>query len=904
MAHPNTWVPGIEPELGERIQMRSRGAGWIRRLLTMIAFLTPLSFFPLAAVAVVDVGTLDLPAQLFRLQISDVSDASAPVEIGVIDSSDFLFDVEASTAGAHPEESSCQFQIGGIWFRANNAPTNCPDVTADSYNLGADGVFDNNGTPVAMNFNGAAAVPEPGTAMLVILGLLSLGLKWHARFALHRLRPALETAENVPRSNPLRESRMRNSSRTSTRWQPLLLALLLASPLIALSRLAHAEPIDCGDVEPGIGPGIRTFMAGGGERVSIALSQGVWELYDPSNSKVGPTCTTKFCDAILPQVSGTYEIRISGGAQPFSYDIGLQFLSGVGVCGSPISCDAPESAATTHGVDTDVYTFTADGGERVNIALDKTSSAGEIWQLFDPEGNLVDPVGSPAGGECRSGFCDAVLPNTPGTYVFRVFDNHVDQSFSYDVALQFLSGARVCGSPISCDDPESAETTHGVDTDVYTFTADGGERVSIALDKTSSAGEIWQLFDPEGNLVDPVGSPAGGECRSGFCDAVLPNTPGTYTVRVYDDHVDQSFSYDVALQFLSGARVCGSPISCDHVESAETTHGVDTDVYTFTADGGERVNIALDKTSSAGEIWQLFDPEGNLVDPVGSPAGGECRSGFCDAVLPNTAGTYTVRVYDDHVDQSFSYNLTLQGLSEENTCGKSSDCINVLAGEFEVVSETDTYVFDAEAGDEVIITLTETCGDVVQERWDLYSPSGMPVVEDCPFECSSGILQESGTYTVLAYESGLDQTGLYTFAVQGVDPGFPTCSPADRCPFGVDDDGDGVCDDEDTCVPASLAQVDIDRAFNPAQRDTDADGYGNRCDGDYNNVGIVGVPAFNTFRSAFGTSACVMGFDPDTDHIGNGVIGIPAFNMFRDLFGRPPGPSGLSCAGTVPCPAP
>ncbi len=35
---------------------------------------------------------------------------------------------------------------------------------------------------------------------------------------------------------------------------------------------------------------------------------------------------------------------------------------------------------------------------------------------------------------------------------------------------------------------------------------------------------------------------------------------------------------------------------------------------------------------------------------------------------------------------------------------------------------------------------------------------------------------------------------------------------------------------------------------------------------------------------------------------GDGAIGIPDFGVFRAGFGAEPGPSGLACAGAVPCP--
>ena len=113
-----------------------------------------------------------------------------------------------------------------------------------------------------------------------------------------------------------------------------------------------------------------------------------------------------------------------------------------------------------------------------------------------------------------------------------------------------------------------------------------------------------------------------------------------------------------------------------------------------------------------------------------------------------------------------------------------------------------------------------------------------------------------------------------------------------REPLPDDGDGDGVDDDADNCTEVENAD----------QRDTDGDGFGNACDPDYNNDGAVGIPDFNAFRARFGLTDTDPGFDPAVDHNGDGAVGIPDFNVFRSYFGQPPGPSGLACAGTVPCP--
>jgi hypothetical protein len=107
-----------------------------------------------------------------------------------------------------------------------------------------------------------------------------------------------------------------------------------------------------------------------------------------------------------------------------------------------------------------------------------------------------------------------------------------------------------------------------------------------------------------------------------------------------------------------------------------------------------------------------------------------------------------------------------------------------------------------------------------------------------------------------------------------------------------DADSDGVTDAEDSCVFVA----------NPTQLDSDQDGYGNACDADYNDNGVVDNLDFLSIRKAFGETTGSPGWDPQLDADGDGAIGNAEFNLVRTAFGAAPGPSGLACAGSVPCP--
>lgn len=117
----------------------------------------------------------------------------------------------------------------------------------------------------------------------------------------------------------------------------------------------------------------------------------------------------------------------------------------------------------------------------------------------------------------------------------------------------------------------------------------------------------------------------------------------------------------------------------------------------------------------------------------------------------------------------------------------------------------------------------------------------------------------------------------------------------------TDTDGDLVPDSFDNCVSGPNGPNGPNDASN--QVDTDMDGYGNACDADYDNIvsgGLITVSTadFVIFTGAFATNPPTGGV---TDGNGDGATTTGDFLIFTSQFTGPPGPSGLSCAGTIPC---
>jgi hypothetical protein len=106
-------------------------------------------------------------------------------------------------------------------------------------------------------------------------------------------------------------------------------------------------------------------------------------------------------------------------------------------------------------------------------------------------------------------------------------------------------------------------------------------------------------------------------------------------------------------------------------------------------------------------------------------------------------------------------------------------------------------------------------------------------------------------------------------------------------PAMADADGDGVMDTLDNCVNAANGPWLLD-AGGHSQRDTNADGYGNACDADLNDDGIINGLDVGPFLSQFGTVG------PDADFNGDGIVNGLDVGPFVSSFGQAPGPSGVS----------
>jgi len=93
----------------------------------------------------------------------------------------------------------------------------------------------------------------------------------------------------------------------------------------------------------------------------------------------------------------------------------------------------------------------------------------------------------------------------------------------------------------------------------------------------------------------------------------------------------------------------------------------------------------------------------------------------------------------------------------------------------------------------------------------------------------------------------------------------------------VDTDGDGISDPIDNCLLVK----------NATQADTNGDDFGNACDADLTDDGIVNFADLAIMKRVFFQK------DPDADLNGDGVVNFADLAILKAAFFKPPGPSGL-----------
>jgi len=285
-----------------------------------------------------------------------------------------------------------------------------------------------------------------------------------------------------------------------------------------------------------------TFTGQAGEVVSIHEDQagsGVntcVELHEPGGTSLGFSCGGELERTLT--VNGLYTIAVYelGEDATGAYNVSLAVVSdSASNCAGSIACGQTLARTIAVATENDTFRFAGQTGDAVSITTSETGvGINACWELYTPAGTSLD-------GAC--GQSVKTLPG-PGNYTIRAFDNGNDGIGGYDINLTVVSGtAASCAQSIDCGAMLSGEVSALAESDTFTFTTTQvNETVRVTTgDPGLTLNACWELYDPAGGSLASACDQAG--------DSVL-SSPGTHTIRVFDEGDNATGGYDVSLQCL------------------------------------------------------------------------------------------------------------------------------------------------------------------------------------------------------------------------------------------------------------------------------------------------------------------------------------------------------------------
>ena len=556
----------------------------------------------------------------------------------------------------------------------------------------------------------------------------------------------------------------------------------------------HEGQILQGDVD------VWTFTATAGERISVHLGEitdtddfrpwlRLWAPNGASLQDIAGVSATVVDDAIAP-VTGTYLVQVasfdSGVDGEGTYRMTLTKTSGPisvspGDQGGPLTNGAIHEGQILQG-DVDIWTFTATAGERISLHLGQITETDDFWpwlRLWAPNGASLEDV----AGVSATVIDDAIAPVT-GTYLVQVasFDSGVDGEGTYRMTLTKTSGPISVspgdqGGPLTNGAIHEGQILQG-DVDIWTFSATAGDRISLHLGEITDTDDFrpWlRLWAPNGASLEDIA----GVSATVIDDAIAPVT-GTYLVQVasFDSGVDGEGTYRMTLTKTPGPIAVspgdqGGPMTNGANHDGQILQG-DVDVWTFTANAGERISLHLGELTDTDDFrpWlRLWAPNGaSLEDTAGVSV-----AVVDDAIAPAT-GTYLVQVasFDSGVDGEGTYRLTLAKTPGPITVSPGDEGGPLTDGATHVGAiaqgDVDVWTITVTAGQNISVTINETAETSDYRPWiRLWAPNGATLGDTSGLTTTqiNGVATVTGTYLVLvgSFDSGFDGAGSYSLVV-------------------------------------------------------------------------------------------------------------------------------------------
>ena len=346
-----------------------------------------------------------------------------------------------------------------------------------------------------------------------------------------------------------------------------------------------------------------TFTANTADSINLRLGTtnfyGNLQLYGPTGALLETVGSYPVRDDLIAYTatnSGTFTVLVSsfvaGGAGTYELHLAQipeAFIVPAGDEGGAMTNGASSTGTITLG-DLDMWTFSANTGDSINLRLGTTNFYGKL-QLFGPNGALLETAGSyPVNDDLI-----AYTATNSGTFTVLVSDVYGGEIGTYALHLAQIPEALI----VPAGDEGGAMTNGGSSTgtitlgdlDMWTFTACIGDLINLELKTTNFYGSL-RLFGPNGALLKTVGS---YPVRDDLIAYTATNC-GTFTVLVSDVYGGETGTYGLTANGrYNELKLCLPVISGTNL----TLNGVG---------GTNNAGFVLYSTTNIATPWALWTP--------------------------------------------------------------------------------------------------------------------------------------------------------------------------------------------------------------------------------------------------------------------------------------------------------
>jgi len=420
-----------------------------------------------------------------------------------------------------------------------------------------------------------------------------------------------------------------------------------------------------------------SFTANKGESINVRQGtsgfKGYLELYGPTGALLG-TASGNSTDQLIAYTatnSGTFTVLVSseytGGTGTYVLNLAQMpepFVVPAGDDGGTLTNGADATGTITLG-DQDMWSFTANKGESINVRLGSTFPGN--LELYGPNGALLVDAGNNAEDELI-----AYTATTNGTFTVLVSGYFGTDTGTYVLNLSqipepFIVPAGDGGGTLTNGANATGTITLGRQ-DLWSFTANKGDSINVRLGTFGFPGNL-ELYGPTGALLVNAANNATDELI-----AYTATTNGTFTVLVSADFSSSSGIHGGTGTYVLNLAQMPEPFMVSSGDQGGAMTGSasyagtitlgDQNMFSFTACTGDSINLGLNSTFNRGYL-ELYGSNGALLKSAANSAA------LSIAYTATNCGTFTVLVSAYFSSSSGihggtgTYSLTANGLVYE-----------------------------------------------------------------------------------------------------------------------------------------------------------------------------------------------------------------------------------------------